>query len=165
MNNKKRERMQELIDKNKIRLRKKYLLDNELLQDCLKKIKDAEIIDGSAETESILDLMESRFQIEYHHVKNSYAISLNDIPLDDNGQYYIIWDNADVPILKCSGTSILQCPDDLFAVNFDTYIVSEDFREIIHHDEDGRLWYCTINKEKIKCSMNYNHLEYRQARK
>ena len=138
----KRERMQELIDKNKIRLRKKHLLDNELLRDCLNKITDAEIIDGSAETESILDLMESRFQIEYHHVKNSYAISLNSIPLDDNGQYYIIWDNADVPILKCSGASVLQYPDDVFAVSFDTYIISENFTEIIHHDESNRLWYC-----------------------
>lgn len=140
MDNQKRERMRELIDKNIIRLRKQSLLDNELLRECLEKIPDAEIIYGIAESDNLLDLMESRFQIECHHVKNSYEISLNDVPLDDNGKYYVIWDNAGLPILKCSGASVLQYPDDVFAVSFDTYILSEDFREIIHHDEDGRLW-------------------------
>lgn len=136
--------MKELIDKNIIRLRKQSLLDNELLRDCLEKIPDAEIIYGSAETENILDLMESRFQIEYHHVKSSYEISLNDVPSDDNRKYYVIWDNAGLPILNCSGKYLFQYPDDVFAVDFDTYIVSEDFMEIIHHDEDDRLWCCTL---------------------
>lgn len=142
MDNKKRERMKELIDKNKIRLKKQHLLDNELLRECLEKITDAEIIEENAETENILDLMSSHFQIEYHHVKSSYEISLNDVPLDNNGKYYIIWDNADLPILKCSGASVLEYAEDLFAVDFDTYIVSEDFSEIIHHDESGILWRC-----------------------
>lgn len=142
MDKDKRERLQELIDKNKIRLRKKHLLDNELLQDCLKKITDAEIIDESAETENILDLMESRFQIEYHHIKGSHEISDNEVFFNSEQKYYVICDNADVPILKCSGESLLKYPDDVFAVSFDTYILSEDFREIIHHDESDRLWYC-----------------------
>lgn len=150
MDNKKRERMQELIDKNIIRLRKQSLLDNELLRDCIEKIKNIEIIDESTETENLLDLMQDRFSIEYHHVKNSYEISLNDIPLDADKKYYIIWDNAGLPILKCSGKYLLQYPDDVFAVDFDTYILSEDFRKIVHHDEDDRLWCCALKSHDGK---------------
>lgn len=142
MDSAKNERLNELLNKNKIRLRKHHLLDNELLRDCLEKITDAEIIYEIAESDKLLDLMESRFQIEYHHVKNSYEISLNDVLSDTDKMHYIIWDDAGLPILKCSGASLLNCPDDIFAVSFDTYILSEDFREIIHHDESDRLWYC-----------------------
>lgn len=140
MDNNKREKLQELIKKNKIRLKQKYLSDNELFQNCLKKITDAEIIEENAETENIVDLMESRFNIKYHHVDSSYEISPDKLFLNSEQKYYIIWDNADIPVLKCSGKYILQCLEDVFSVDFDTYIVSENFKEIIHCDESDRLW-------------------------
>ncbi|MCM1132533.1 MAG: hypothetical protein NC340_03580 [Ruminococcus flavefaciens] len=140
MDNQARKKMRELIDKNRISLRQKHLLDNALLRDCLEKITDVEIIDSSDRADELLDLMESRFQIEYHHVKGSFEISGSNVFLNAGQKYYIIWDNADLPVLKCSGADVLQYPDDIFAVDFDTYIVSDDFREIIHHDEDDRLW-------------------------
>lgn len=140
MDKDKKERLQELIRKNKIRLKQQCLFNNELLQDCLKKITDVEIIYESEETEILLNLMEIRFKIEYHHIKGSHEIG-NEVFFNAEQKYYVIWDNADIPILKCSGASVLQCMDDLFAVDFDTYIISEDFMEIIHCDESDRLWY------------------------
>ncbi len=84
--------------------------------------------------------MKSRFNIKYHHIDSSYEISFNQLFLNSEQKYYIIWDNADIPILKCSGKYVLQFPDDVFVVDFDTYIVSEDFSEVIHCDESDRLW-------------------------
>ena len=140
MDKHKREKLQELIIKNKIQLKQKYLLDNELFQDCLKNLRDAEIIEENVKMENLVDLMESRFNIKYHHVDGSYEISINELLLNSEQKYYIIWDDADIPILKCSGANILQCLEDVFAVSFDTYIVSENFKEIIHCDESDRLW-------------------------
>lgn len=141
MDKHKREKLQELIIKNKIRLKKKCLLDNELFQDCLYNLEDTKIIEENAETENLADLMKSRFNIKYHHVDNSHEISINELLLNSEQKYYIIWDNADIPILNCSGKYILQYLEDVFAVDFDTYVVSEDFKEIIHCDESDRLWY------------------------
>lgn len=44
------------------------------------------------------------------------------------------------PIIKCLGTSILKCLDDVFALAFDTYIFSEDFLDMIHCDDLDVLW-------------------------
>ncbi len=126
--------------KNKLRLKQKSLSDNELFQDCLRKFEYAEIIEENAKTENILNLMESRFNIKYHHIDSFCEISFNQLFLNSEQKYYIIWDNADIPILKCSGKYVLQFPDYVFAVDFDTYIVSEDFSEVIHCDESDRLW-------------------------
>ena len=49
--------------KNKLRLKQKSLSDNELFQECLKKLEYAEIIEENAKTENILNLMKSRFNI------------------------------------------------------------------------------------------------------
>lgn len=40
-----------------------------------------------------------------------------------NHDYYIVWDNERVPIIKCKGNDIIENWDDVLAVAFDTCFV------------------------------------------
>ena len=51
-------------------------------------------------------------------------MSHSDIPIiEKNHDYYIIWDNERVPIIKCKGNDIIENWDDVLAVAFDTCFV------------------------------------------
>lgn len=43
--------------------------------------------------------------------------------IEKNHDYYIIWDNEQVPIIKCKGNDIIENWDDVLAVAFDTCFV------------------------------------------
>ncbi len=48
----------------------------------------------------------------------------SDIPMiEKNHDYYIVWDNERVPIIKCKGNDIIENWDDVLAVAFDTCFV------------------------------------------
>jgi hypothetical protein len=47
------------------------------------------------------------------------------VVLEDAEQYYIVWDEATLPTVVCSGKRINECWNDVLAVAFDTYFVAE----------------------------------------
>ena len=47
------------------------------------------------------------------------------IPLE-NRDYYVVWDSAQLPVIKCNGKSLLSSWDDVVAVAFDTRIVDAE---------------------------------------
>ena len=51
--------------------------------------------------------------------------------MDEEERYYIVWDEATLPIVLCSGKYINECWDDVIAVAFDTYFVSKSTRKVI----------------------------------
>ena len=53
------------------------------------------------------------------------------ITLNDEEQFYIVWDEVSLPIVLCLGKYINKCWDDVMAVAFDTYFVSELTRKVI----------------------------------
>lgn len=134
-------KLEKLIDKNKIYIRHKKWAENELLQDCLNLLKDVQLIETEQDICQLNHSMCTQFPInEYRHIDGSYELSREELCFFPNRKYYIFWDDMDLPAILCSGTSILRCLDDIFAVSFDTYIFSEDFSEIIHSDDLGVLW-------------------------
>lgn len=44
--------------------------------------------------------------------------------LEDDERYYIVWDEATLPVVLSTGKNIVECWDDVMAVSFDTYLVS-----------------------------------------
>ncbi len=135
-------RIDELKEKIYINIRNREAQNNELLQDCLKNLLNTELISDKNEIQRIINSISDNFSIKYHHIENSYEIIRKEIDFIKNKDYYIVWDDADLPIIKCLGRSILTCLDDVTAVSFDTYIVAEDFSEILHCDEEDRFWRC-----------------------
>ena len=47
------------------------------------------------------------------------------IPLE-NRDYYVVWDSAQLPVIKCNEKSLLSSWDDVVAVAFDTRIVDAE---------------------------------------
>ena len=102
---------------------KQSLQKNVLLQECLEALSSYSIVEDENEIEHIESLASS---------PNSETHSHDDrITLNAEEQYYIVWDEVTLPIVLCSGKYINECWDDVMAVAFDTFFVSESTRKVI----------------------------------
>ena len=103
--------------------RKQSLQKNVLLQECLEVLSSYSIVEDENEIEYIESLASSPDFEMYSHDDR--------IILDEEERYYIVWDEATLPIVLCSGKYINECWDDVMAVAFDTYFVSKSTRKVI----------------------------------
>ena len=103
--------------------RKQNLQKNVLLQECLEALSSYSIVEDENEIEYIESLASSLDFEMYSHDDR--------IILDEEERYYIVWDEATLPIVLCSGKYINECWDDVMAVAFDTYFVSKSTRKVI----------------------------------
>ena len=102
---------------------KQSLQKNVLLQECLEVLSSYSIVEDENEIEYIELLASSpNFEMYSHDDR---------IILDEEERYYIVWDEATLPIVLCSGKYINECWDDVMAVAFDTYFVSKSTRKVI----------------------------------
>ena len=70
--------------------------------------------------------------IDIVSMSNAELYSHDDlIVLGDEEQYYIVWDEASLPVVLCLGKYINEFWDDVVAVAFDTYFVAESTRKVI----------------------------------
>ena len=118
MDPKQRVRFEELKKQNQMKAKEKDLLRNVLYQECVKAIKPSMIISDEDEIRKIVHAI-SQSDIEMHD-HNEKADLL------DKEQYLIVWDDANLPILKSSGKMIKDNWDDVTAVSFDTYLIAAD---------------------------------------
>ena len=81
------------------------------------------IINDKNEVEQIVNLASMPYAEMHSHAEQIY--------LDNNEQYFIVWDEATLPIVLCLGKSINECWDDVMAVAFDTYFVAESTKKVI----------------------------------
>lgn len=102
---------------------KQNLQKNVLLQECLEALSSYSIVEDENEIGYIESLASSPDFEMYSHDDR--------IILDEEEQYYIVWDEATLPIVLCSGKYINECWDDVMAVAFDTYFVSKSTRKVI----------------------------------
>ena len=102
---------------------KQSLQKNVLLQECLEVLSSYSIVEDENEIEYIESLASSPDFEMYSHDDR--------IILDEEERYYIVWDEATLPIVLCSGKYINECWDDVMAVAFDTYFVSKATRKVI----------------------------------
>lgn len=103
--------------------RKQSLQKNVLLQECLEVLSSYSIVEDENEIEYIESLASSPDFEMYSHDDR--------IILDEEERYYIVWDEATLPIVLCSGKYINECWDDVMAVAFDTYFVSKSTWKVI----------------------------------
>ncbi len=64
--------------------------------------------------------------------------------VDISKDYYVIWDNYDLPAVKCKLRSIINNADDIEAVAFSYLIISDDFKVIMESEKFGFLNMCII---------------------
>lgn len=123
MDEERKKKLESLKIQAKTNERKQSLQKNVLLQECLEVLSLYSIVEDENEIEYI-ELLASSPDFEmYSHDDR--------IILDEEERYYIVWDEATLPIVLCSGKYINECWDDVMAVAFDTYFVSKSTRKVI----------------------------------
>ena len=75
-------------------------------------------------------------RLDWKKYRFAHRIELNDIKYN---KYYIIWDDINMPILNCDWLSIFNNIDDVLAVSFDTWMISEDIKNIIEFYHEGTI--------------------------
>ncbi len=123
MDEERKKKLESLKIQAKTNERKQSLQKNVLLQECLEVLSSYSIVEDENEIEYIESLASSPDFEMYSHDDR--------IILDEEERYYIVWDEATLPIVLCSGKYINECWDDVMAVAFDTYFVSKSTRKVI----------------------------------
>lgn len=59
--------------------------------------------------------------------------------LSGEKEYYVIWPDAEIPIIKCNIDDILDNIDDVLAVSFDTWLISVDMKRLIEFYHEGDI--------------------------
>ena len=142
MNNEQRKKLKILKYANEENIKKIQWKNNILLQECLNNLETYQIISDDAIIRQIVKIASG---IE---IKRRFH---SDIPMiEKNHDYYIVWDNERVPIIKCKGNDIIENWDDVLAVAFDTCFV--DCRtEQVFLSESEIPFYCKVaHKEKLE---------------
>lgn len=80
---------------------------------------------------------------KYYKYKNFDQEEIN-----DENSVYIIWNRADLPIIKTKMKNILSTIDDVLAVDFDTWILFENYDKIIEFYHNGDARFLDIKEEK-----------------
>ena len=117
MDEEQKKKLELLKAQTKINERKQRLQKNVLLQECLKALSSYSIIENKKEIKQIESL--ASFQDTEMHSHDDR------VTLDNEEQYYIVWDEETLPIVLCLGKYINECWDDVMAVSFDTYFISQ----------------------------------------
>ena len=123
MDKEQKEKLQELKRKTRLKQQKHKLQKNVLLQECLSALESYSIIDDEYVLERIIDIASTPDAEMHSHDEQ--------IILDYEEQYYIVWDEATLPVVLCSGKYVLECWDDVMAVAFDTFFVAESTGKVI----------------------------------
>lgn len=55
------------------------------------------------------------------------------------GSWYIVWSDPEQPILRCDLQVILSCLEDVLAVAFDTWLVSEQLDRVVEFYHEGAV--------------------------
>ena len=142
MNEEQRKKLIILKSVNKEYIKKLQWKSNVLLQECLNNLETYQIISDETIIKHIVKIAGDT------EIKR---MSHSDIPMiEKNHDYYIIWDNERVPIIKCKGNDIIENWDDVLAVAFDTCFV--DCRtEQVFLSESEIPFYCKVaHIEKLK---------------
>ena len=122
MDKEQKQRIEELKRQAQINIQKQKLQKTVLLQECLSALNSYRFIDDN-EVKQIIDIVS---------MSNAELYSHDDlIVLGDEEQYYIVWDEASLPVVLCLGKYINEFWDDVVAVAFDTYFVAESTRKVI----------------------------------
>lgn len=123
MDEERKKKLESLKIQAKTNERKQSLQKNVLLQECLEILSSYSIVEDENEIEYIESIASSPDFEMYSHDDR--------IILDEEERYYIVWVEATLPIVLCSGKYINECWDDVMAVAFDTYFVSKATRKVI----------------------------------
>lgn len=119
---------------------------NILLQECLAAMGDqAEIVpfEEGAELVSALNrVLRGLFRPENQYCPAGWEEldSVEEIlPQWMGCRVYVVWDGGELPVVHGSLSSVVRNVEDVTAVSFDTWVVSEDFKGLVEMKGNGEI--------------------------
>lgn len=113
-----------------------------LFEECIEALNNYSIIEDYRLKEQILSNLNLTFygKLDVSQYSEPHEASLNELHLlPGEKEYYIIWTDSTLPIIKCNINDILKNIDDVLAVSFDTWLISVDMKEIIEFYHEGAV--------------------------
>lgn len=145
MNEEIKKKYEELKKKNRITSIQKSWENNMLLQDCIESTggKVLPYDDGnkiSEEVQSKIPFLNGRVDFSKFKYKKSINIisGINEL-INSSIEFYVMWDEANLPCLKIELKDIINSIDDITCVSFDTWVVSSDYNIIIELYHEGEI--------------------------
>ena len=145
MNEEMKKKYDELKKKNRITSIQKSWENNMLLQDCIESTggKVLPYEDGnkiSEEVQSKIPFLNGRVDFSRFKYKNrmNTISSINEL-INSSIEFYVMWDEANLPCLKIELKDIINSIDDITCVSFDTWVVSLDHNIIIELYHEGEI--------------------------
>ena len=150
MNNENNQKLKELLEKNKQHIVQLNIKNNVLLQECLDALGINASILEPQEHERIYNLFSQKvpqLTWEIDSTKFHSCVKLETYEyiyeIAKNKFFYIIW-GIDLYIIKCDLPTILQNIYDVICVSPDTWLLSEDFKEVIEFFHEGHTTYAVL---------------------
>ena len=123
MNEDQRNRLAKLKLANAEYMKETQWQNNTLLQECLAVLSSYRIVKNGQEITDVMSIVNSDKVKIVRHSEN--------LLLDKTHNYYVVWDNGQVPIVECDGRSILENYDDVLAVAFDTCFIDVENKQAV----------------------------------
>lgn len=111
-----------------------------LFEECISVLERYDIIKDSKQEEMILSNLKLNFygKVDFSKYINPCNIKFDELQLlSDSGEYYVLWTDSTLPIIRCNINDILKNIDDVLAVSFDTWLISVDMKQIIEFYHEG----------------------------
>lgn len=146
MNEETKKKYDELKKKNRITSIQKSWENNVLLQECVEST-GGELLnyyEGNKRLEEIQEKIPFGLdgRVDFSKFKSKYNIisisSLSEL-IKNSIEFYVMWDELNLPCLKSVLKDIIRCIDDVTAVSFDTLVVSLDYNIIIEFYHEGEI--------------------------
>ena len=153
MDEEKRKRYQLLKEKNKAKVKEWNWQKNVLFKECIDSLNEYSIL-SLEETEALFEQLRYNFPmtnygcIDWKKVNDAIVIkNISDIfnIFNKSYEYYILWEQQELPCVSCKLAKIIDNIDDVLAVLFDTWLLSKDKKEIIEFHHEGKVIYGKIN--------------------
>ena len=115
-----------------------------LYKECLEALKEYTIIEDKELEKKLFSKLKLTFtgKVDFTKYINPRTISFDEIPSFLGGKdCYIIWDNAEYPILKADIDNIMYEDNiyEVLAVGFNTWFISADMTRIIEYYHENEL--------------------------
>jgi hypothetical protein len=146
MNEKIKRKYDELKKKNRIASIQKTWKNNVLLQECVESTggKLLNYDEGNRILEEIQDKIPFRLDGRVDFSKFKFKDNINIITsiselIKNSTEFYVMWNEVNLPCLKSGLKDIIKFINDVTAVSFDTWVVSSDYNIIIEFYHEGEI--------------------------
>ncbi|MEW4411892.1 hypothetical protein [Clostridium sp. AN503] len=133
-----KKRYEQLKNQNRDIARERKWANNLLLQECFTVLGKNKIILSLDQQEKVLSDFNKKIT-DLCKTEGREINSVEEIISKWTEKIYIIWDESSLPVIQTDLTSVIGYEDDIAAVAFETWIVSENMSKFLQFSDNGKI--------------------------